>query len=118
VDYYAILGIPMDADQAAVRRAFRRLARRYHPDVGEGSSSDRFRQLSEAYETLRDPQRRRAYDRSLRPRMRVPVEPMTAQPRRSYSASRDDLFREFAELERTFDELFHSFESGFPRYRR
>jgi curved DNA-binding protein CbpA len=117
VDHYAVLGISKDADQAAVRRAFRKLARRYHPDVGEGSSSDRFREITEAYETLRDPIRRRAYDRSLRPRMRVPVEPMTAPPVNAYE-SRRDLFWELAEIERTFDELFSSFDSGFPRYRR
>ncbi len=117
MDYYAVLGISKEADQAAVRRAFRKLARRYHPDMGEGSSSDRFREITEAYETLSDPVRRRAYDRSLRPRMRVPVEPMTAPPMSAY-ASRRDLFWELAELERTFDELFSSFESGFPRYRR
>jgi curved DNA-binding protein CbpA len=118
VDYYAVLGISRDADQAAVRRAFRRLARRYHPDAGEGSSPAQFRAAVEAYETLRDPERRRAYDRSLRPpRMRVPVEPMTAPPLWGY-AGRRDLFSELAELERTFDELFRSFESGFPHYRR
>jgi curved DNA-binding protein CbpA len=100
-----------------VRRAFRRLARRYHPDAGRGSSSDRFREVSEAYETLGNPERRRAYDRSLRPRMRVPVEPMTAPPMWGYPARRDPL-QEFAEMERTFEELLRSFESGFPRFRR
>ncbi len=101
-----------------MRRAFRKLAKRYHPDAGEGSSPARFREIAEAYETLGDPDRRRAYDRSLRPRMRVPVEPMTARPAGAPFTGVRDLFWELAEIERTFDELFHSFESGFPRYRR
>jgi curved DNA-binding protein CbpA len=106
MDYYAILGVSSQADRAAIRRAFRKLARRYHPDAGEGSSPERFRELVEAYETLMSPERRRAYDRSLRPRLRVPVEPMTARPYASDYDARRELLREFAEIEREFDALF------------
>lgn len=105
MDYYAILGVPAQAGQATIRRAFRTLARRYHPDAGEGSSPRRFRELVEAYETLMDPERRRAYDRSLRPRTRVAVEPVTPRPHASDAAARRELFREFADIERTLDAL-------------
>lgn len=82
MNYYDVLGIPFDADEETIRSAFRNLARRYHPDAGEGSSVERFREVTEAYDTLSDPAHRRVYDLSLRRvRQRVaPVEPLTAGP--------------------------------------
>lgn len=81
MNHYVVLGVPADADDRVIRQAFRSLVRRYHPDAGEGSSPEQFRLLMEAYETLMDPIRRRAYDRSLRPAppaAPIPVEPLTA----------------------------------------
>jgi DnaJ-class molecular chaperone len=66
IDYYVVLGIAEDADEETVRSAFRALARRYHPDVGAGSSPSEFQRARDAYETLADPERRRRYDRQLR----------------------------------------------------
>ena len=65
MDFYAILGIPPDADEETIRAAYRILAQRYHPDKGAGSSTEKFRQIVEAYETLIDARRRLGYDRSL-----------------------------------------------------
>jgi curved DNA-binding protein CbpA len=62
MDYYVVLGIAEDADDETIRSAFRALARRYHPDVGAGSSPVEFQRAREAYETLVDPERRRRYD--------------------------------------------------------
>jgi curved DNA-binding protein CbpA len=62
MDYYVVLGIAEDADDEMIRSAFRALARRYHPDVGAGSSLVEFQRAREAYETLVDPERRRRYD--------------------------------------------------------
>ena len=62
MDYYVVLGIAEDADEEMIRSAFRALARRYHPDVGAGSSLVEFQRAREAYETLVDPERRRRYD--------------------------------------------------------
>jgi len=64
MDCYAILGIPIDADQAAIRAAYRVLARRYHPDTGTGSSTEQFHQIARAYQTLSNPSRRERYDRA------------------------------------------------------
>ncbi len=63
-DYYEILGVPREASDADVKRAFRKLAREIHPDVSEApDAEERFREAAEAYEVLSDPQRRATYDR-------------------------------------------------------
>ena len=62
-DYYKILGIKRDASEADIKKAYRRLARKYHPDVSkEKDAEQRFKEVGEAYEVLRDPQKRGAYD--------------------------------------------------------
>ena len=60
-DYYEVLGVPRDADHEAIRRAYRKLARKYHPDLNSsGDAEDRFKELGEAYEVLSDPDKRGA----------------------------------------------------------
>ena len=62
-DYYKILGVSRDVDSAAIKQAYRRLARKYHPDVNhEKGAEDKFKDLQEAYEVLRDDEKRRSYD--------------------------------------------------------
>lgn len=62
-DYYATLGVPRDAGGEDIKRAYRKLARKYHPDVSkEPNAEERFKEVSEAYETLRDREKRAAYD--------------------------------------------------------
>jgi len=62
-DYYTILGVPRTASDGDVKRAFRKLAQQWHPDVNRDSGADeRFKEINEAYQVLSDPQRRQAYD--------------------------------------------------------
>jgi curved DNA-binding protein len=63
-DYYDILGVGRDADEKEIKRAFRRLARKHHPDVnpGDPEAEERFKEINEAYEVLSDPEKRRKYD--------------------------------------------------------
>jgi len=62
-DYYKVLGVARDASQDEVKRAYRKLARKYHPDVSkEANAEDKFKEVQEAYEVLKDPEKRAAYD--------------------------------------------------------
>ncbi len=63
-DYYSILGVSRNASEKEIKQAFRRLARKYHPDVnpGDKSAEERFKQISEAYEVLSDKEKRKKYD--------------------------------------------------------
>lgn len=63
-DYYKILGVPSDASQDDIKRSYRKLARKYHPDVSkEADAEAHFKEVGEAYEVLKDPEKRAAYDK-------------------------------------------------------
>ena len=63
-DYYEVLGVDKNADDAALKKAYRALAKKYHPDMnpGDKEAEKKFKEASEAYAVLSDPEKRRQYD--------------------------------------------------------
>ncbi|MGH7278516.1 MAG: DnaJ C-terminal domain-containing protein [Candidatus Rokuibacteriota bacterium] len=79
-DYYKILGVERAADDKTIKSAYRKLARKHHPDVAKDkSSTERFKEVTEAYEVLSDPDKRRRYD-SLGPDWQRHVDPARGRP--------------------------------------
>ena len=131
MDYYVVLGVTEDADEETIRSAFRALARRFHPDVGAGSSPAQFQRAREAYETLADPERRRRYDHQLRASRPQPVvvrevvvsspiaEPLFAPRRASFRFARNPLAApRYSLFEEVLEELFASLDDEWFHPRR
>jgi curved DNA-binding protein len=120
-DYYEALGVPRDASTEDIRRAYRQLARKFHPDINkEAGAEDRFKAISEAYEVLRDPEKRERYDRlgsNWRAGQDVSSSPDFEEYFRSQGGSYDDVRVEFGDGD--FSELFEGlFGAGGRRGRR
>jgi molecular chaperone DnaJ len=107
-DYYEILGVNKDASQDDLKKAFRRLARKYHPDLNKGSkeSEERFKEINEAYQVLSDPQKKTQYDQvghaDFKPGEYTEVR----------TPSYEDLFRDFG-----LGDIFDAFSTGSGRAR-
>ena len=109
-DYYKILDVPRDASEDAIKKAYRKLARKYHPDVSkEPNAKEKFQDVSEAYETLRDKEKRAAYDSlgSYRPGQEFRPPPDWSE-RFGQQGSRD-----FGDID--LSDLFAAFGGGFGR---
>jgi DnaJ-class molecular chaperone len=90
-NYYEILGVKRDASQETIKRRFRQIAKRHHPDKGDSAVSDEvFVEAREAYETLGDPLKRVTYDEALSKQLVVNL-------RRETEKVVDDYFRQFTE---------------------
>jgi curved DNA-binding protein CbpA len=135
MNYYVVLGIDEDADRETIRSAFRAMVRRFHPDAGAGASSEAFRRVVEAYETLNDPERRRVHDRALQrraersPRIRerfveplghrITAEPIEATRFRTVSYGRVvDFVQMQIEVDEILDALVGRFDLAFRSSRR
>lgn len=100
MDFYVVLGVRHGATESEIKRAYRRLARRFHPDInpGDRAAEARFRQIVDAYETLMDPERRSRYDSGVHVR--------DAQERRSSGFEGFDFSGYGADHSATFGDLF------------
>ncbi|HDH97447.1 MAG TPA: molecular chaperone DnaJ, partial [Proteobacteria bacterium] len=106
-DYYQILGVPRNASQEEIKKAFRRLAVKYHPDKnpGDPKAEEMFKDISEAYQVLSDPEKRRIYDA-------YGYEGLKGAGYRGFT-SFDDIFASFSDL---FEEIFGFGFGGRRRY--
>jgi DnaJ-class molecular chaperone len=114
-DYYEILGLERDATEEQMRKAYRRLALKYHPDhnPGDRNAEERFKELSEAYGVLIDPVKRGEYDR-----WRV-SETYGQRTREGFPYSQEEIFQDLfrdPRLNRMFQELFREFERAGVRF--
>lgn len=107
-DYYETLGVKRDASQDDLKKAFRHLARKYHPDLNQGSkeAEDKFKEINEAYQVLSDPQKKTEYDQVGHAEIK-PGDTAGYRP-----PSYDDLFRDFG-----LGDIFDAFSSGAGRAR-
>jgi molecular chaperone DnaJ len=104
-DYYEVLGVAPDAGADEIKRAYRQLARRYHPDISGDDRAAAFLELSRAYEVLADADRRRSYDASLR-QAGAPINWLA-----------DEIAIDFPSVASVLDGMRHSFFGEMPHER-
>jgi curved DNA-binding protein len=114
-DYYATLGVPRDADEGTIRKAFRKLAAKHHPDVAQDkrAGEEKFKELNEAYEVLGDPEKRRKYDRlGERWKSGAGFQPPPGAGRRAWSSPQGSEGFEFHFGGTGFSDFFEQFFGG------
>jgi molecular chaperone DnaJ len=105
-DYYDVLGVAADAGADEIKRAYRQLARRYHPDISGDDRGVAFVELSRAYEVLNDPTRRRSYDATL-------VHPVSRRPDWMAPLG-DEVAIDFPSVATVLDRMRHAFFGAGP----
>ncbi len=112
-DYYAILGVERTATDDEIKKAFRRLARKFHPDVSkEKDAEERFKEVAEAYETLKDPEKRAAYDSLGKRRPGEDFEPSRDWEREFATAFGDFDLHDVGDLGDLFEHFRHQRRRG------
>lgn len=116
-DYYQVLGVPKSASEKDVKSAYRRLARKWHPDANpknQKESEEKFKEIAEAYEVLGDPEKRKKYDVLGADWQRV-SQAAEAQRRQRTQRSSEETFGGFGDDASGFSDFFDAFFSGIGR---
>ncbi|XP_060741584.1 dnaJ homolog subfamily B member 9a isoform X1 [Tachysurus vachellii] len=127
-DYYDILGVPKDASERQIKKAFHKLAMKYHPDKNKSPDAEaKFREIAEAYECLSDEKKRREYDRLRQSAFSSEdVKGGHQYFQQSFDFNFEDMFRDFdiyshnrhARPKRNFEENFRAHQHGHNRHKR
>jgi DnaJ-class molecular chaperone len=119
-DYYAILGVGRSATEKEIKQAYRRLARKYHPDVnpGDKAAEAKFKEINEAYEVLSDPVKRQKYDRFGERWQHADDFARAGQKAERGSGGRSFTTIEFGDLGSVLDDILHGFAPGGGTFRR
>jgi curved DNA-binding protein len=116
-DYYKILGVDPDADDKAIKAAYRRLARKYHPDVSaEEGAEEKFKELAEAYEVLKDTEKRAQYDMLRQQGGAGPFQPPPGWQAGGFDAAGGEFEGGFSDFfEQIFGQARHGSRQGYSR---
>ncbi|MBO9997923.1 MAG: J domain-containing protein [Cyanobacteria bacterium SID2] len=108
-DYYKILGVTRDVSTDDIKRAYRRLARKYHPDLnpGDKSAEERFKDIGEAYNILSDPEKRSQYDQFSRFISQKKTKRKPSRTVRNGTSDRDVRFEQYADFNSFLDDLLN-----------
>jgi DnaJ-class molecular chaperone len=117
-DYYIILGVARSESPAGIHEAFRKLAKRYHPDLGGPEATETFREIAQAYEILSDPEQRRTYDQTLRQRESFSRAEPLEQARRQRDYQPEPLVPRPISILHDFQTIRPSFDALFDRILR
>jgi molecular chaperone DnaJ len=110
-DYYEVLGISRDADEKTIKHAFRKLAKKYHPDENNGNQDDekKFQEINEAYSVLSDPKKRKLYDTYGKAAFEAGFDPNAAS---GAGGNYQDFFRNFHSQQGGSGGTWHTYTSG------
>lgn len=111
--YYMILGVPRTESPGGIRSAYRDLARRLHPDVAGQQATHAFQEITEAYDVLSDPQRRRAYNDELRRAESGDVAPVRDAPLAPFARAPVSIFGAAETVRPSFEEMYDRFRRDF-----
>ena len=117
-DYYEVLGVSKDADQAAIKRAYRKLAKKYHPDTnaGDPGAEEKFKEVTEAYQVLGDEEKKKLYDEFGHAAFQEGFDPEYARRAAQGGFGGNGNFREFhfenGNMDDIFDDLFGNIFRG------